>query len=221
MDELLMERYALAKERVSEIKEEKAVPEPYLDFFQKTAAFLTKNVEVMDGVVLPGAKEKPRKLTGAADLSMDEWKKLNQDLYTAEKIIEMYELVQNGEKDTQIFDRLMAFVGRYYEADRASLFLWDEKMEIWEDAVSYRDQGVMNKARYLEITTQEKLQPWLDFIQKYKVVYIRDRESLKEISEELYTFNITCFATPSTPALQSSSFPLQTDVRSSCRCLLI
>ena len=81
MDELLMERYALAKERVSEIKEEKAVSEPYLDFFQKTAAFLTKNVEVMDGVVLPGAKEEPRKLTGAADLSMDEWKKLNQDLY--------------------------------------------------------------------------------------------------------------------------------------------
>lgn len=81
MDELLMERYALAKERVSEIKEEKAVPAPYLDFFQKTAAFLTKNVEVMDGVVFLGAKEEPRKLTGAADLSMDEWKKLNQDLY--------------------------------------------------------------------------------------------------------------------------------------------
>lgn len=81
MDELLMERYALAKERVSEIKEEKAVPEPYLDFFQKTAAFLTKNIEVMDGVVLLGEKEEPRKLTGAADLSMDEWKKLNQDLY--------------------------------------------------------------------------------------------------------------------------------------------
>ena len=81
MDELLMERYALAKERVSEIKEEKAVSEPYLDFFQKTAAFLTKNVEVMDGVVLLGEKEEPRKLTGAAGLSMDEWKKLNQDLY--------------------------------------------------------------------------------------------------------------------------------------------
>ena len=76
-----MERYALAKERVSEIKEEKAVQEPYLDFFQKTAAFLTKNIEVMDGVVLLGEKEEPRKLTGAADLSMDEWKKLNQDLY--------------------------------------------------------------------------------------------------------------------------------------------
>lgn len=42
MDELLMERYALAKERVCEIKEEKAVQMPYLDFFQKTAAFLEK-----------------------------------------------------------------------------------------------------------------------------------------------------------------------------------
>lgn len=51
MDELLMERYALAKERVCEIKEEKAVQMPYLDFFQKTAAFLEKNVEIMDGVV--------------------------------------------------------------------------------------------------------------------------------------------------------------------------
>ena len=54
MDELLMERYALAKERVCEIKEEKAVQMPYLDFFQKTAAFLEKNVEIMDGVVFLG-----------------------------------------------------------------------------------------------------------------------------------------------------------------------
>mgnify|MGYP000675180022 CR=1 FL=1 len=43
MDELLIERYALAKERVCEIKGEKAVQMPYLDFFQKTAAFLEKN----------------------------------------------------------------------------------------------------------------------------------------------------------------------------------
>ena len=46
MDELLMERYALAKERVCEIKEEKAVQMPYLDFFQKTAAFLEKNLQM-------------------------------------------------------------------------------------------------------------------------------------------------------------------------------
>ena len=61
MDELLMERYALAKERVCEIKEEKAVQMPYLDFFQKTAAFLEKNVEIMDGVVFLGETREPRK----------------------------------------------------------------------------------------------------------------------------------------------------------------
>ena len=71
MDELLMERYALAKERVCEIKEEKAVQMPYLDFFQKTAAFLEKNVEIMDGVVFLGETREPRKLADAADLSID------------------------------------------------------------------------------------------------------------------------------------------------------
>ena len=81
MDELLMERYALAKERVCEIKEEKAVQMPYLDFFQKTAAFLEKNVEIMDGVVFLGEAREPKKLADAADLSIDEWKELNRDLY--------------------------------------------------------------------------------------------------------------------------------------------
>ena len=42
MDELLMERYALAKERVCEIKEEKAVQMPYLDFSRKTSCFSCK-----------------------------------------------------------------------------------------------------------------------------------------------------------------------------------
>ena len=40
-----MERFTLAKERISEIPEEKAVLEPYLDFFEKTAVFLMKTVE--------------------------------------------------------------------------------------------------------------------------------------------------------------------------------
>lgn len=42
MDELLMERYALAKERVCEIKEEKAVQMPYLTFSRKQLLFLKK-----------------------------------------------------------------------------------------------------------------------------------------------------------------------------------
>lgn len=48
MDEFMMERYALAKTRVMEIAEEKVLTEPYLSFFQKTAGFLKKTIEVMD-----------------------------------------------------------------------------------------------------------------------------------------------------------------------------
>lgn len=67
MDELLMERYHLAKERVCEITQEKVVAEPYLDFFVKTAAFLVKCIQIMD--------------KNTIDLSMDECKKLNLELY--------------------------------------------------------------------------------------------------------------------------------------------
>ena len=48
LDELLMERYHLAKERVCEITQEKVVAEPYLDFFVKTAVFLVKCIQIMD-----------------------------------------------------------------------------------------------------------------------------------------------------------------------------
>lgn len=112
--------------------------------------------------------------------------KLNQDLYVAEKIIQMYELVQSGEKDDGILEKLVTFTGKYYQADRASLFLLDESLELWEDVATYHDQGVMDKERYLEVTAQAKIQPWLDYIRKNKVIYIKDRESLKEIDETLY-----------------------------------
>ena len=67
MDELLVERYTLASERVREVMDEKLVPEPYQDFFRKTAAFLSQNVQVMNG--------------SGKDLSMEEWKNLNHQLY--------------------------------------------------------------------------------------------------------------------------------------------
>lgn len=81
MDELLMERYALAKERVCEIKEEQVVQQPYLDFFQKTAVFLEKNIEIMDEVVFLGTQKAPRKVSEPTDLSLEEWKALNRELY--------------------------------------------------------------------------------------------------------------------------------------------
>ena len=80
MDELLMERYALAKERVCEIKEEKAVQMPYLDFSRKQLLFLKKMWKLWMALYF-GRSREPRKLADAADLSIDEWKELNCDLY--------------------------------------------------------------------------------------------------------------------------------------------
>lgn len=48
MDEWIMERYTLAKERINEIKNETEVKAPFLDFFQHTAEFLLKAAEVME-----------------------------------------------------------------------------------------------------------------------------------------------------------------------------
>ena len=48
MDEWIRERYELAKARVSEIKDENTVKEPFLDFFHKTASFLEETVKIME-----------------------------------------------------------------------------------------------------------------------------------------------------------------------------
>lgn len=67
MDEWMMERYTLAKERTAEIVTEESVKEPYRDFFQKTAAFLEKTTEIMDSDV--------------KQASMEELKNWNAELY--------------------------------------------------------------------------------------------------------------------------------------------
>ena len=48
MDELLMERYHLAKDRISEICTEKTAQPDFEDFFKKTAAFLTKTAAILE-----------------------------------------------------------------------------------------------------------------------------------------------------------------------------
>ena len=42
MDEIIKERYELAKERILKMQSEAAIKEPYEDYFQKTASFLTE-----------------------------------------------------------------------------------------------------------------------------------------------------------------------------------
>ena len=48
LDELLKERYELAKGRLSEICTETVVEEKFLDFFHKEAAFLLKTGEILE-----------------------------------------------------------------------------------------------------------------------------------------------------------------------------
>lgn len=48
MDEWVMERYGLAKERIAQIPEEKAVAAPYDDFFIREAAFLQEVIAVIE-----------------------------------------------------------------------------------------------------------------------------------------------------------------------------
>lgn len=64
MEEILQERYRLSKERIEEIRKEECVPQPYLDYFQKVAAFWHLVTE-----------ELPE------DLGLKEKQKRNLDLY--------------------------------------------------------------------------------------------------------------------------------------------
>ena len=48
MDEWVMERYELAKERIAQIPDEKMAEEPYRDFFTKEAILLQQVIHVIN-----------------------------------------------------------------------------------------------------------------------------------------------------------------------------
>ena len=48
MDEFLEERYELAAERIREIRTETVCPEPYGDYFRRTAEFLVKTIDILE-----------------------------------------------------------------------------------------------------------------------------------------------------------------------------
>ena len=71
VDELAKERYDLAVERIREIREEKTVAEPYLDFFTKTAGFLEEMIRLRDRVEAVEMKK----------LSLEELRRENTQCY--------------------------------------------------------------------------------------------------------------------------------------------
>ena len=48
LDELLMERFALAKKRIAEICTEQEIKEPFGDFFRRAAELLKKTGEILE-----------------------------------------------------------------------------------------------------------------------------------------------------------------------------
>ncbi len=71
-NEQYRERHELAVERLEQIGTERTVPEEYLDYFQKTAAFLLK-LENVRQMIVSGQWEQ---------LSLEEMQKINRDLYS-------------------------------------------------------------------------------------------------------------------------------------------
>ena len=71
VDELAKERYDLAVERIREIREEKTVAEPYLEFFTKTAGFLEEMICLRDRVEAGEMKK----------LSLEELRRENTQCY--------------------------------------------------------------------------------------------------------------------------------------------
>ena len=67
MDEWVMERYELAKERIAQIPDEKMAEEPYRDFFTKEAILLQQVIHVMDH--------------GTVGKDFEELKEQNHELY--------------------------------------------------------------------------------------------------------------------------------------------
>lgn len=71
MDDLVMERYELAAERIRGIKEEKNVPEVFQEYFERTAEFLVQMIQLREKIA-EGEK---------THLSLEELRRENYELY--------------------------------------------------------------------------------------------------------------------------------------------
>lgn len=67
MDDWMMERYSLAKERVQEIEKEEKIKEPFLSFFRKEAKFLRITMDILE--------------EGHSEKSLEELQLQNRELY--------------------------------------------------------------------------------------------------------------------------------------------
>ena len=134
MDEWMIERYELAKMRVSQIPGEQAVVQPYLDFFQKAADFLIKTIQIMDdkgdGLSFEALKERNQMLY--QDISGDNYNVSYGNPSYAKKMLGEY-----GKDFTFLYGELRGAIVYAHEKD-----LWEMTvaLELFLEVYSAFDQ---------------------------------------------------------------------------------
>ena len=134
MDEWMIERYELAKMRVSQIPGEQAVAQPYLDFFQKAADFLIKTIQIMDdtgdGLSFEALKERNQMLY--QDISGDNYNVSYGNPSYAKKMLGEY-----GRDFTFLYGELRGTIVYAHEKD-----LWEMTvaLELFLEVYSAFDQ---------------------------------------------------------------------------------
>ena len=122
MDEWIKERYELAKARISEIKEEHTVKEPFLDFFHKTASFLAETAKIAE--------------QDTKQLSLEELQTQNAMLYT-DILPENYE--NSYGNPAYAAEKLgayaKAFTFLYAELRGAAVFAYEKR--VWDMTVLF------------------------------------------------------------------------------------
>lgn len=112
--------------------------------------------------------------------------RLSGEIDTLEQTIDMYEMAVQKQSEQDLIKEILNFVGKFYQANRVCLFLHDEQLDIWQDVMAYHDKGIMDKKRYLELTSSEQMKPWVELLCRKKTVCINSMEEYKEKEEMLW-----------------------------------
>ncbi len=121
MDELLKERWSLSSERIKGIGSETQVPEPYRDYFHRTAKFIVDMIELAEDIA-----------DGKTDAySLQEWESLNEALYR-DILPEQYETSYGNPEYAvkligETYGRILSFL--YAEIRGMIVFAFEQRME--------------------------------------------------------------------------------------------
>ena len=113
-------------------------------------------------------------------------RRVRDELYGLNQTLELYELAFRKKHQSELIQEILDFTGHYYQSSRVCLFLYDSRMDIWQDVYSYLEKGVMDKKRFLKLTAGDSMRPWAKLLEEKHAVFIRSAEELKEKDQILW-----------------------------------